>query len=210
MKEKIALIYKIIIVLVSGVALYLNFKLMSIGTALLYFTNLSNLLCFLFFLVIVVLTITKKLKKNNFYYISKGMITMAITLTMFTYNLLIVSGQGFGIYDNDMLACNLAHIIVPMMIIFDYIVFSPKGNLKVYYPYIWSALLIIYQVVITIYGLLGGTFAEGEKYPYFYMSIEKYGIVGVLINYLVILVFFIGYGTIIQQLDNKIGKNKKK
>lgn len=63
MKEKISLIYKILIVVVSGIGLYLNFKLYSFKTAILYFTNLSNILVFVFYLVGLILYFTKKLKK---------------------------------------------------------------------------------------------------------------------------------------------------
>ena len=54
MKEKISLIYKILIVIVSAIALYLNFKLYSFRQGILYFTNLSNLLCFIFFLGVII------------------------------------------------------------------------------------------------------------------------------------------------------------
>ena len=52
-KRKLALIYRIIIVIVSSIALFVNFKLMTFRLGILYFTNLSNLLCLLYFLVLV-------------------------------------------------------------------------------------------------------------------------------------------------------------
>lgn len=209
LKEKIAFIYRVVIVIISAIGLYLNFKLTTFRLGILYFTNLSNLLCLIYFLVILILTVTKRLKKNDFYYISKGMVTMAITLTMFVYNVVLSSSGTMTLFENHMLECNLVHVIVPLLVIFDYIIFGTKGKLKKTYPYIWSLILILYQLFVMIYGYFGGKFADGASVPYFYMDIGKYGLDGVLINSLIILVFFIGYGSIIQTLDNKLAEVKK-
>lgn len=210
LKEKIELVYRTILVIITATALYLNFKLITFRFGILYFTNISNLLCLIFFSIIIILTISKKLKKNDFYYISKGMVTMAITLTMFVYNVVLSSNGNMSLFKGHMLECNLVHIVVPLLVIFDYIIFGKKGNLKKSYPYIWSLMLIVYQLFVTIYGALGGTFADGSKYPYFYMDVSKYGVYRVLLNGLIILIFYIGYGTIIQTLDNKLAKGKLK
>ena len=121
MKEKIKLIYRIIIVIVSAIGLYLNFKFLSFEKGILYFTNLSNLLCLIYFLVLVILMLTKKVKRDDKYYIIKGMVTMAITLTMVVYNFLLRSTEAGNIFINHQLECNLVHIVVPLLVIFDYI-----------------------------------------------------------------------------------------
>lgn len=210
MKEKIKLIYRILIVIVSSVALYLNFKLFGFKEGIIYFTNLSNLICLIYFTVLIIMTIRKKVKRNDTYYIFKGMVTMAITITMFIYNILLSSNDGMGAFTNHMLECNLVHLVVPLMVILDYIIFGEKGHLKKEYPIIWSSVLILYQLFVIIYVLLGGTFMNGLTYPYFYMDIEKYGTIGVLFNLLVIYIFFVGYGTIVQIIDNKLGKRRKR
>lgn len=206
MKEKISLIYKILIVVVSGIGLYLNFKLYSFKTAILYFTNLSNILVFLFYLVGLILYFTKKLKKNDTYYIIKGMITMAITITMFVYQI-ILSGS-MNTFVGHEVENAFVHLIVPFLVIFDYIIFGKKGNLKKNYPFIWSFILIVYQLFVIIYSLLGGKFM-GSDVPYPYMDISKNGIWTVILNCVLVYVFFVGYGTIVQTLDNKLGKNNK-
>jgi len=86
MKEMIKLIYRFLIVIVSAIALYLNFELLGFKEGIIYFTNLSNLLCFVYFIVLIIMTLLKKVKRNDTYYIIKGMVTMAITITMFIYN----------------------------------------------------------------------------------------------------------------------------
>lgn len=205
-KQNIALIYRIIIIVVTSVALYLNFKLLTFKTGILYFTNFSNLLCLIYFTILVIMMILKKEKNDDLHYIVKGMVTMSITLTMFVYNF-ILSGDK-GVFENHMLECNLVHIVVPLLVIFDYIIFGEKGNLKKSYPFIWTSVLFVYQIFIIIYMLLGGRFADGAKYPYFFMDVSKFGAFGVLTNSLIIIVVYIVFGKIIQIIDNKLSNRK--
>ena len=134
------------------------------------------------------------------------MVTMCITLTMVVYNFILAGDS--GIFKNHMLECNLVHLVVPIMVILDYIMFGKKGNLKKEYVIYWCLGLFGYQVFVMIYSLLGGTFADGASYPYFYMNTEKYGVFGVFINTLVILIIYVLYGLLIQKLDNLVGNRK--
>ena len=206
MKDKIKLIYRFLIVIISSIGLYLNFKLFGFKEGVIYFTNISNLLCLIYFTILIILTLTKKLKKNDTYYIFKGMITMAITITMLIYNILLTTDGSMTAFNGHELECNLVHLVVPLMVIFDYIIFGEKGKLKREYPIIWSLVIVLYQIFVLIYISLGGTFIEGAIYPYFYMDVNRFGIIGVTINLLIIYIFFVGYGTIVQFIDNKLGK----
>lgn len=210
MKRILSLLFKIVIVIMSGIGLYLNFKLLSFSKGIIYFTIQSNLLCFIFFAVITILDIIGKLKKNNWYYIVKGMVTMAITITMFVYQVLLSSSDGVGAYMGHMLECNFVHLYVPLLVIFDYILFGEKGHLKKEYPFYWSFILVAYLVFNFIYVFLGGTFEGGTKYPYSYMDIDRLGLLNVSINCLMIYIFFIGYGTIVQKLDNILAAKRKR
>lgn len=202
-KKKIALAYRIIIIVITAIALFLNFKLLTFKTGILYFTNISNLLCLIYFIILVILMILNKEKNDKWHYIIKGMITMSITLTMFVYNFILVGEK--GVFENHMLECNLVHVVVPLLVIFDYIIFGEKGHLKKSYPFIWTGILFLYQIFITIYTMLGGTFANGARYPYFYMDVARYGIIGVVINTLIVLLLYIIYGVLVQIIDNKWG-----
>lgn len=210
MKEKIKLLYRIIIVIVTAIGLYLNFKFLTFEKGMLYFTNLSNLLCLIYFTILVILMITKKTKNSDMHYIIKGMVTLAITLTMVVYNLLISSSSAASVFENHQMECNIVHIVVPLLVIFDYIIFGEKGHLKKEYPLIWSFVLIAYQLFVVIYTTNGGTFINGATYPYPFMDIDAYGVGKVTINMIVTFVFFLGYGNIVQMLDNKLGERKKK
>ena len=206
MKEKIKLIYRFLIVIISSIGLYLNFKLFGFKEGIIYFTNIGNLLCLIYFSILIILTLTKKIKKNDTYYIFKGMVTMAITITMLIYNILLTTDGSMTAFNGHELECNLVHLVVPLMVIFDYIIFGEKGKLKREYPIIWSLVIVLYQIFVLIYISLGGTFMNDTVYPYFYMDINRFGIIGVTINLLIIYIFFVGYGTIVQFIDNKLGK----
>ena len=209
MKEKLSLLFKIIIVIVSGIGLYLNFNLLSFRNSIIYFTIQSNLLCFIYFLALVILTIIKKLKKNDFYYISKGMVTMAITITFIVYHFVLVPEGGLDAYVGHELENNFVHLFTPLLVIFDYIIFGEKGHLKKSYPFIWNFVLVAYVIFNVVYVLIGGRFANGSCYPYPCMNIDNLGLIRTSINCLIIYVAFLVYGYIVLWLDNKIALKLK-
>ena len=205
MKEKLSLLYKIIIIIACGFGIYLNFKAFTIGGAIIYYTVQSNVMCFVFYLVTVILKIAGKLKKNSNYYILKGMVTMAITVTMVVFQF-VITDSGMTAYAGNELASIMAHIVVPLLVMSDYVIFGEKGNLKRNYPFIWSATLVFYVIFDFVYVALGGRFGDGSIYPYLYMNIEVNGLLKVIISCITIFILFIGYGTIIQTIDQKLGK----
>lgn len=205
MKEKLSLLYKIIIVIACGFGIYLNFKAFTVGGAIIYYTVQSNIMCFIFYLVTVILKIAGKLKKNSNYYILKGMVTMAITVTMVVFQF-VITDSGMTAYAGNELASIMAHIVVPLLVMSDYVIFGEKGNLKRNYPFIWSATLVFYVIFDFVYVALGGRFGDGSIYPYLYMNIEVNGLLKVIISCITIFILFIGYGTIIQTIDQKLGK----
>lgn len=206
LKEKNSFIFKILILIVCGLGLYLNFKIGPFNKMILYFTVQSNLLCFIFYLVVLLLKIKGKLKKSNTYYIFKGMVTMSITITMVVYWLLISSSNGLWIYKDHMLECRFVHLYTPILIILDYIIFGEKGKLKKSYPFIWSLVLILYTFFCVVYSYFGGTFINGASCPYLYMDINEFGIARVILNCGTIYIIYIIYGFIVQAVDNILRK----
>ena len=209
MKEKISLLYKMLIVLVGGYALYINFKLLTFSQGILYFTNISNLLCFIYFLVLVILKIAKKDKDSDAHYIIKGAVTMSIALTMFVYNAILSSNASMSVFDGHQLETSLVHIVVPLLVIFDYIIFGKKGHLKKHYPLIWSTVLIAYMIFIYSYIGFGGVFIDNAKYPYPFMDVSNNGFIGVVGIICIIIFVYLGFGYVVQTIDNKLSKRKK-
>ena len=208
MKDKLSLIYRFIIIICCLIGLILNFKLIG-SHAILYFTIQSNLLVLIFYLIAVPLQLTNKLNKTDKYHIFKGMMIMAITITLFVFWGLIAR-KDLGVYDGHLLECNFVHIITPLLVMFDYVIFEERGNLKWYYPFIWSLTLVAYSVFDLIYTAFGGTFENGSKAPYFYMDAAEIGNKGVMFYCLMIYLGFVLYGVIIQKLDNLVKKTLDK
>lgn len=208
MKKYIELIYKILIVIITGIGLYLNFDLFSFDGGIVYFTIQSSLLCFIFYLVTVILMMTNKLNKNSFYYLFKGIATIAITITMFVYQFLIAP-NGIELYEHHFIACEIVHLLIPILVIFDYFFFAEKGNIKKSYSLYWCTPLFIYLIFVIIYSLCGGTF-NGENVPYFFLDIKKLGFLKVLIYCFIITIFYISCGYLAFIIDSRLGKKNKK
>lgn len=198
-------IFKLLILIVSGFGLYLNFTIAPVRYMILYFTIISNLAVFLFYLVDLILCLTGKLKKGDKYYIIKGMVTIDITLTLAIYNLLL---NDISFYQNHVLACTVVHLITPALVMLDYVIFGEKGNLKIKYPLYWSLSLLGYGMFCFIYEAFGGKFLDGADCPYYYMDVSKYGFIGVTIFSITIFAAFLAYGYFIVYLDNRSSKSK--
>jgi len=204
LKKKLSLIYKIIIVIVSGIGLYLNFDLLGFKGSIIYFTIQSNVLVFLTYLIVVILALSKKLKKGDTYHFVKGMVTMAITITFFVFNFAISGSGTASMYEGHAIASNFVHIFTPLLVMLDYAIFVEKGHIKSSYPFIWSIILVAYLVFEMIYVSLGGTFEGGSKYPYFFIDVSSIGLKKAFFNSIILYVFFVGYGTVVQVVDNKL------
>lgn len=200
---KISLLYKLLIVIVTGIGLYLNFKFITFQNGIVYFTIQSNLLCLLFYVIYLMLDPKGKKEKKDKYYLFKGMITSCITLTMIVYTILVLMGDMHA-YDSHFIECIFVHYITPLLVIFDYILFDEKGKMKGSYPFIWGSILILYGLFYVTYVRLGGTFFE-SSYAYSFLNIEKYGKLGALANCIIIYICFILNGFIMIHFDDKKG-----
>ena len=207
-KEKIATIYKIIILIVSGIGLYLNFLFMPIEKSIIYFTIQSNILVFVYYTIFLLEKITKKNVKNSIHYVAKSMIVMAITFTMIGYFLMYLKNGTAQVYVSHELTSIFLHVVTPLLVIFDYFLFDEKGHVKREYIFLWSLLLVAYLVFDRIFIYLGGTYANGKTYPYVFMNADKFGQLGVVINCVLIYIICILFGTAVKLVDNKLNNRK--
>lgn len=211
-KNKMQIIYKIIIVIIGIFAVlhgffYDNFKF-DIETAY-YFTYQSNILVIAYFILDIINLIKKK---ETFYPRFKGAVTMSITVTFLVYHFLL--SPAADKYEGSAYLRNLTvHYILPIMTIFDYIIFDNKGIYKITDPLLWLIIPFVYFTFILIRARAGSPFLDGSYYPYFFIDIDKYGIRTVLRNVFFITLFFTFLGYIEDFIDrffNKvISKNNK-
>ncbi len=188
-KNKIKKNYRLLIIIVTGIGLYLNFKFISVRTGILYFTIQSNIFCFLFYVFDLIHRLRNDSIECKNYHLWKGMVTSCITLTMVIYTLLVLSGSMHS-YDGHLIECLFVHYITPILVLIDSIVFDKKEDTKWSYPLIWSIPMLLYGIFHFIYVTLGGVFFD-NTYAYEFLNIEKYGIIHVLINCMVIYVCFV-------------------
>ena len=206
----ISILYKIIIFVIGIFAVINGFFSSNLKfdiETIYYFTYQSNILVIIYFF----LDIINIIKKNKtFYPRLKGAVTMSITVTFLIYHFLLSPTaekyEGLGYIRNIIL-----HYIVPIMTIFDYIIFDKKGIYKIIDPLLWLLIPFLYFAFILIRARLGEPFSDGSYYPYFFVDIDKYGLKIVLRNVFFITIFFTILGYIeyfIDRLLKRLSKNK--
>ncbi|KAA0961980.1 hypothetical protein FQ142_01155 [Microbacterium sp. ANT_H45B] len=155
------------------------------GTTLLFYTMVSNLLCLAWVALLVVRT-ARDLREAGASGTStpspraSGAVMMAITVTMLIYLVVLVPAR-FADGDSDIfsLTDNLIHIITPLLVIADWLIFVPKGAFRWVDPLLWTLIPYAYLVWAFVYGTLGGEFTPGQKYPYPFMDVDVLGVGGV-------------------------------
>lgn len=183
-----------------------------------HFTNLSNYLCAIF----MVLELRDTAKKNIDSYVTtypvvKFVALLSILLTFIIYNFVLAKSR--DIKDSFVVASVTLHMILPLMFTFDYILFYEHGKVKWYYPILSTIFPLLYAVFIYIHAAIrnfdSSIYYPGRNdpfiYPYFFLNLDKYGVVGVAKYIVIILIVFVVFGYIIVMIDKLLGKviNKK-
>ena len=151
----------------------------------LFYTMLSNLLC-LAWMVALLFRTARDLRRTGARGTStpsargSGVVMFAITVTMLIYLVVLVPTR-FADGDSDIfsLTDTLIHVVTPVLMIVDWLLFVPKGAFRWMDPLLWTLLPYAYLGWAFAYGASGGEFTPGQKYPYPFMNIEALGIPGV-------------------------------
>lgn len=209
----ISLLYKCVAIFLTGLGIFLSLGLPDAFHPVMfqYFTIQSNLLCF-FFLVFSAFHCVKEMKLEreegctDFMPHFKGAVIMAITLTMLIYQFLL-SPSPFALLNTDgNITSNLLHFIVPMLIIFDYLLFDEKGNFSDKDPWCWLIVPYLYYFFVIIAPYFHITYQDGSRYPYYFIDIDLLGYMPV-IGFIVFLtaIYLIG-GYFLVGLDHFLKK----
>ena len=183
-----------------------------------HFTNLSNYLC----AIIMFLELRDTAKKSIDSYVKtfpvlKFVALLSILLTFIIYNFVLAKSR--DIKDSFVVSSVTLHILLPLMFTFDYILFYEHGKIKWYYPILSTIFPLIYTAFIFVHAAIhnfdSSIYYPGRNdpfiYPYFFLNLDKYGIVGVRTNIVIILIVFVAFGNVIVLIDKLLGKiiNKK-
>jgi len=200
--------YKVVLVIFCIVGQLISSFSDSGIDSLRYFTHQSNILVLVFF-VISIIFIIKDTKYYGVYEVSnhlrrfKGVVIMCISTTFLVYNF-VLRPASFVMASNNSsyyVMNAIVHYIVPIMVIFDTILFDSRKNYKILDPLLWLIAPLIYLIFTFIGVKLFGAFSDGSFYPYFFIDVNKYGIKEVARNVLYLATSFLVLGYAIYFLD---------
>ena len=183
-----------------------------------HFTNLSNYLC----AILMFLELHDTAKKEIDSYVSthpalKFIALLGILLTFIIYNFVLAKRR--ELKDSFVVSSVTLHIILPLMFTLDYLLFYEHGKVKWYYPIVSALFPLLYAAFIYIHAAIykfdSSIYYPGRKdpfiYPYFFLNLDKYGVVGVAKYIVIITIVFVAFGYVIVLIDKSLGKiiNKK-
>lgn len=173
-------------------------------SSFMYYTILSNILCLIFFSFNIYYL--KRGKESNYHV--KGGVTLAITITMLIY-WFVLAPHGFIMNLTFQFFGNLCvHLIVPLMVIFDWLIFDKKGMFSRIDPIRWLIIPLSYYIFTLIAASLGVVYPLGGHYPYFFINPVVIGIPAVIRNVILLLFFFLGLGYLLYATDKKLSRKK--
>jgi len=76
-------------------------------------------------------------------------------------------------------------VVVPVLMILDWVLFTPKGHQRWYDPLLWAVPPYLYLIWAFVHHALGGDFS-GKPYPYPFMNVDRIGWDG-FFTYVVVL-----------------------
>lgn len=209
------LIYIIVYLLIAAIGLN-NSLGISAGNFKppIFYTSVSGLICFIYFLIAAIRGIYFTIKKESFpdslflFPRAKGAVTLCITVTFLIYHFIVYDGPFYTI-DADIFNL-ITHYIVPIMVIAHWLIFDKKGIYKPVDPILWTGIPLIYFTWANIVALQHTEipYWDGDFYPYGFMDLTLHSPFKVFTTIIILLVFFIALGYGIYGLDSKLEKNK--
>jgi hypothetical protein len=160
-----------------------------------YFTNLSNLLCMLYFIADAIYILSRRADdgSQNWFPPLKGAVMMAVVVTCLVAH--IVLGK-FDMGASMRVSIFFVHTLVPVMTVLDWLLFGEKGRMRISSPLLWAVFPLGYFLVV----MLLAQFSAGVPfYPYPFMNAETLGLWRVLVNVSVMTAVFValGYGLVL-------------
>jgi hypothetical protein len=105
---------------------------------------------------------------------------------------------------------NGVHLLVPLLMLADYVMFSVGGKIKRRDPLYFSAVPLFYLVFSTVAGLVGATYITGDgatrRFPYFFMDYDNTGWM-CAVYIAVLAAAYIGFGFLLYLIDTRRKKH---
>ena len=175
-----------------------------------HFTNLSNYLC----LGIMFAELVQTAKKNEDSYVSASPLLkfiglLGIMLTFLVFNFLLAGRPDREFQANWRVSSICLHVILPIMYIFDWLLFYEHKKIRWFYPLVSVAFPVLYIIFIYIRAFIVNFNPEVPYlYPYFFLNLDNLGVAGVAKWVAILFAGFIVLGYIFYGID-KIIKSKE-
>ena len=183
-----------------------------------YFTNISNFLCFGVMLAGLIQTVKKK--EDSFVSavpMLKFIGVLGILLTFLVFNIMLAGQAGRNPQLNWRIGSLTFHVVLPIMYIADWFLFYERKQCKWYYPIVSVSFPLAYALFLVIHAailnfdssILIPMGTAPLIYPYFFVDLEKQGGAGVAMWVAILAVVFIAVGFAFYVLD-RLEKKKSK
>ena len=176
-----------------------------------HFTNLSNYLCIGIMLAELIQTVKKKADS----YVStapflKFIGVLAILLTFLVFNFLLAGQPDRDPQANWRVASICFHVILPVMYVFDWLLFYEHRKVRWFYPLASVLFPVLYVAFVYVRAAILNFNPEAPYiYPYFFLNLETQGVPGVLMWIAILSVAFVAIGFAFYGLDRLEKKTKK-
>lgn len=182
-----------------------------------YFTNLSNFLCFGVMLVALIQTIKRK---EDGYVTATPLLKfigmLGILLTFLVFNFMLAGAEGREPQLNWRIGSICFHVVLPIMYIADWFLFYERKKTTWRYPIASISFPLAYAIFLLIHAAILGFDTSiltptGTTliYPYFFVNLETQGVPGVLMWIAILSVAFVAMGFGFYGLDRISKKTKR-
>ena len=175
-----------------------------------HFTNLSNYLC----IGIMFAELVQTAKKSENSYVSASPLLkfiglLGIMLTFLVFNFLLAGRPDRELQANWRVSSICLHVILPIMYIFDWLLFYEHKKIRWFYPLVSVAFPMLYIIFIYTRAFVVNFNPEVPYlYPYFFLNLDNLGVAGVAKWVAILFAGFIVLGYIFYGID-KIIKSKE-
>ena len=182
-----------------------------------YFTNISNFLCFGVMLAALIQTAKKK---EDGYVTASPVLNfvgvLGILLTFLVFNIMLAGADGRDPQLNWRIGSLTFHVVLPIMYIAHWFLFYERGRCKWHYPLVSAGFPLAYAIFLLIHAailkfdssILTPTGTGILIYPYPFVNLDNLGPTGVLMWVAALAVAFVAMGYAFYGLDILL-KSKK-
>ena len=171
-----------------------------------HFTNLSNYLC----IGIMFAELVQTAKKSVNSYVSASPLLkfiglLGIMLTFLVFNFLLAGRPDREFQANWRVSSICLHVILPIMYIFDWLLFYEHKKIRWFYPLVSVAFPLLYIIFIYTRAFIVNFNPEVPYlYPYFFLNLDNLGVAGVVKWVAILFAGFIVLGYIFYGIDKFI------